>query len=143
MDRLTSLLSTCSLQANNSYQKRPSAPFRYIAFKMFSAGRNIVSEYNILINRPCFHIFSLHFQIVSNTTRTHHLQLLFSFYSLHFKIFLNTVTMHALKLLFSSISLPFQNTIRVHVQEKLFSFFLCSFKFARTYILYSGGSRNF
>ena len=98
-------------------------------------------------------IFTLQFQIVSNTVRMHHLPFLFtfffcisktfqipsectiyhhfSFYSQKLQIFLNTVTMHALETLFSSISLQFQivsKTMRVHALETLFYFFSLQFQ---------------
>ena len=98
--------SECTILIN-----RPCFPCFFLCI---SKSFQIPSEHNIY--RPCFHFFSLQFQIVSNTVRIHYLPSLFSFYSLHFQIVLNTVTMHALETLFSSISLQFNilpNTVQI------------------------------
>ena len=63
-----------------------------------------------MLQRLCFHFFSLQFQIVSNTFGANALKTLFSKCCLQFQIVLNTVTMHALD---------------VHC----FQLFLCSSKF--------------
>jgi len=58
-------------------------------------------------------IFSLQFQIVSNTFRAHALKELFIQWSLQFQSVLNTVRMHALEPLFSKWSLQYETFHRV------------------------------
>ena len=110
--------------------KRQNASFSFIAFKTVSASKNIVSKRVILHASPCFHvfIFSLQFQIVSNTVIMHALDTLFSIIFLQFQIVSGNTRMHALETLFSFF-LQFQivlNTVIMHTLEILFSF--CSSK---------------
>ena len=99
-----------------------------IVFKMFYAVPNRLKSCHCSewFKRHCFRVFSLQFQIVSNTIRMHVLKTLVSNKILHFPICSNTVRMHALEILFSNNILHFlifSNTVRVHVWETLFSVF--------------------
>ena len=108
----------------NRFKCRYNACFRDIAFIYFTAVPNRFKYNQISCFRDnIFKINSLHFQIVSNTVRTHALETLFSKCSLQFQIVLNSVRMHALEKLFAIFSLQFQmvsNTIRMHASTTLF-----------------------
>ena len=80
-----------------------------------------------MFQRHCVHCFSLQFQTVSNTFRTHALKTWFSKYSLQFQNRFKYSQNACFRCtLFSSISLQLQmvsDTTRMHVLETLFSLF--------------------
>ena len=102
---------------------------RHFVFIYFSAVLNRFKYHQYeCFKRNNVLYFPLHFQIVSNTVRMHHLPSLFSFFSLQFQI-LYTVRMHALDPLFSIFlcsSKSFQILSERMLQIHSFHLFLCS-----------------
>ena len=86
----------------NNFHCRQNACLRD---KVFQNLLCIIKSFQIpsrcLLQKHCFHFFSLQFQIISNTVRMHVLETLFSKFSLQFQIVSNSTRMYALETLLS------------------------------------------
>ena len=101
----------------NRFKKCHNAFFKDIIFKKISVVMNRFKHVRMHALETLFSIFSLQFQIISNTVIMHALETLFSIFSLPFQTVSNTTILHNLETLFSKLSLQFQiisNTARMH-----------------------------